>query len=432
MAVAPLLVIVDDTDDYISYGPASVTWNVSTLVNWFNGTGHVPGFASNSSGGTISMEFEGTSVAFFGITPSVNNSQILAVSIDGGEPTNTSYNDPNPPSYRQWYQSPTLTEGPHQITLSNLSGPSLDFAVVTVGNNSPLEGHVIIVDNEDPSITFEGDWQLNSTLSHSTQFPEGLAFHNSTQDSSAIGANLTFRFTGKDLAIYGTYTDLGLLALTFTLDGDSLSKTYPVISTSPQSGQQQQNFQFTSFDFLEPGNHTLVVNITDCVNQTFSFDYLTFTPAFSTMATMPNLTSVTGATGASDSGSSHSAKLSSRTGAIIGVLVGLAVLLNCAFFARRRWKRNSRDSYIYPFRRPRQNVGIFPLDNRTSAVSNATTRYGLSSYSPLYFVDRDVPHGSSTTFNPTRHTQPINGGEEFPPSYDESLSTGINRPTVVR
>ena len=305
----------------------------------------------------------GTSVAFFGLTPSDNNSQILAVSIDGSEPTNTSYNDPNPPSYRQWYQSPTLTEGPHQITLSNLSGPSFDFAVVTVGNNSPLEEQVIIVDSEDPLIKYGGNWHLNSGLSNSTQFPEGLAFHNSTQDSSTIGANMTFRFTGtlsypliiihlfllgQNLAIYGTYIDQGLLTLTFTIDGDPLSKTYPVISTSPQSGQQQQNFQFTSFDFLEPGNHTLVVNITDCVNQTFSFDYLTYTPSFSTLATMPNLTSVTGTTGTSDSSSLHRDN-SPRTGAIIGgALVVLAALLICAFFTRRHRRKKFSDNHSKP------------------------------------------------------------------------------------
>jgi hypothetical protein len=135
-------------------------------------------------------------VALFGITPLANSSQTMAVSIDGSEPTNTSYNDPNPPSYRQWYQSPVLPEGSHKINLTNLTGTSLDFAVVTVGNNTPLAGQVVIVDNEDPSITFEGNWQLSDQSFNSTQFPNGLPFHNSTRDSSTIGDNLILRFTG--------------------------------------------------------------------------------------------------------------------------------------------------------------------------------------------------------------------------------------------
>jgi hypothetical protein len=138
----------------------------------------------------------GTSVAFFGITPLANSSQIFTVSIDGSEPTNTSYNDPNPPSYRQWYQSPTLKEGSHNISLSLLNGTALDFAVVTPGNDTPLEEQVLIVDNENPAITFKGNWSLNKGSFKSSQILDILPFQNTTQDSTTIGDNLTFLFTG--------------------------------------------------------------------------------------------------------------------------------------------------------------------------------------------------------------------------------------------
>lgn len=61
MTSVPFFIVVDDTDtSSISYGP--VDWNISTLVPWFNGTGHVSAFATNGSQfGTISMEFEGES-----------------------------------------------------------------------------------------------------------------------------------------------------------------------------------------------------------------------------------------------------------------------------------------------------------------------------------------------------------------------------------
>lgn len=121
---------------------------------------------------------------------------MLTVSIDGSEPTNTSYNDPNPPSYRQWYQSPTLTEGSHNISLGHIAGTSLDFAVVAVGQNTPLAGQIAIVDNEDPAITFNGNWKRTEWPLNSGQSPGGLPFHNSTQDSTTIGDNLTFHFTG--------------------------------------------------------------------------------------------------------------------------------------------------------------------------------------------------------------------------------------------
>ena len=138
----------------------------------------------------------GTSVAFFGITPSASSSQTLTISIDGGNPTNTTYNDPNPPSYRQWYQSPTLAEGSHNISISHLAGTSLDFAIVTVGQDTPLAKQVAIVDNENPAITFQGNWTQNNASFYSSQILFGLPFQNTTQDSTTIGDSLTFLFTG--------------------------------------------------------------------------------------------------------------------------------------------------------------------------------------------------------------------------------------------
>ena len=134
-------------------------------------------------------------MAFFGITPPAASSQILTVSIDGSKPTNTSYNDPNPPSYRQWYQSPTLTEGSHNISLS-LAETSLDFAIVTAGNDTPLAGQIAIADNDNPAITFQGNWKRSRASFNSSQIPDGLPFQNTTQDSTTIGDNLTFLFTG--------------------------------------------------------------------------------------------------------------------------------------------------------------------------------------------------------------------------------------------
>lgn len=383
---APLLIIIDDKrTDYISFGPTD--WNISTLAPWFNGTEQAPGFASQGSGqfGTISMNFQGesfvkclfelnrnllsgTSVAFFGVTPQVfNDSQILTVSIDGSQPTNTSYDDPNPPSYRQLYQSPTLSDGSHQISLSHLAGTSLDFAVVTVGNNTPLASQVAIVDNEDPLITFKGNWESREASFTSGQSPDGFPFHNSTQDSTTIGDNLTFSFTGtaccpthcngssfslgQSAAIYGIFnwSNLGLLTLTFIMDDSSLSRTFQVTATTPQFQSQlgqQQNFQFFSYDFLQPGNHTLVVNVTNCVNQTFSFDYITFAPSFSTLATRPNLTSLTD-TVSNDSSSSH--KLSAGAIAGIAIVVIIVSLGGVLFSRRQRRKKISQHSISEPF-----------------------------------------------------------------------------------
>ena len=139
----------------------------------------------------------GTSVAFFGVTPPVfPGSQNLTVSIDGNTPYNTSYGDPNPQSYRQWYQSPLLSDGSHNIELSHIAGTSLDFAVVTVGQDTPLSGQKVIVDNDDPGLTFNGSWRRSQDPFNSGPQPDGFPYHNTTHHTTDVGSSFTYHFTG--------------------------------------------------------------------------------------------------------------------------------------------------------------------------------------------------------------------------------------------
>lgn len=129
------------------------------------------------------------------------------------------------------------------------------------------------------------------------------------------------------------------MTLSFTLDGSELTRTFQVTSSTTQFQSrlgQQSNFEFFSYDFLTPGNHSLVVNVTDCINQTFSFDYITFQPSFSTLASMPNLTSLT--TGTPNSNSSRSFP----PGAIVGVIIAVIAIVGCAVLATRKWKQKKR------------------------------------------------------------------------------------------
>lgn len=140
----------------------------------------------------------GFSIAFVGTTPALASSQTILVSIDGGTPYETSYGDTTPPSYVQWYQSPILAEGIHTVMVDQLAGTSLDYAIVTVGPNTPLTGMQVIVDNEDPSIQWSSGWALNMEQFDSTFLPDGFAYQNSTRQSSAAGDTMAFRFQGTD------------------------------------------------------------------------------------------------------------------------------------------------------------------------------------------------------------------------------------------
>jgi len=191
--------------------------------------------------------------------------------------------------------------------------------------------------------------------------------------------------TGKSAAVYGifTWSNLGLISLTLTLDGEPTYQSYRVEANTPQFVSelgQQQNFIFYNYDFLESGDHTLIVNVTDCINQTFAFDFLTYTPTFSTLASMPNLTQ--GTTGGS---SGYQSSRKNSAGIVAGGIIGgiLLVLLFASIFIFRRRRKAKGDykpgmSHLQigiPLKSlPRCSVPFRPLTARSDSHPTHTTK----------------------------------------------------------
>ena len=149
------------------------------------------------------------------------------------------------------------------------------------------------------------------------------------------------------------------MAATYTLDGTSTSQTYSVTTRSPQfvaNDGEAANFIFFSSATLAAGDHILIINITQCVNQTFILDYITYTPSFSTLASMPNLTLLPTTTGSSTAiphGSPSSLTDGSQVetkkapvGAIVGgVLGGILFFVLIGFLLGYLRRRRSIDSF---------------------------------------------------------------------------------------
>lgn len=110
--------------------------------------------------------------------------------------------DPTPQSYLQWYQSPTLSEGKHTIHVDGLAGTALDYATITVGQNTSLSGKKIIVDNDDPAVHYSGNWIRNTSEFVPGGIPKGLPFRNSTHRSTTPGDTITFLFTGRSHTVW--------------------------------------------------------------------------------------------------------------------------------------------------------------------------------------------------------------------------------------
>ena len=197
------------------------TWVTTAMPRFYSNSATWPPFSSNSRGdtgqyGSFTLNFKGvysvntcihiqedmksclgTSVAFIGNTPNALSSQWAFVSIDGELEYNISYMDPAPPSARQWFQSPTLSDGTHTINVSRIAGTSIDFVVITAGQDTPLSGETLIVDDGDPSIAYRGEWKVNPNLYTSHDAPRvGLPYGNTTHQTSSVGASATFQFSG--------------------------------------------------------------------------------------------------------------------------------------------------------------------------------------------------------------------------------------------
>ncbi len=140
----------------------------------------------------------GISIAFIGNTPPSTMRQNFSVFIDDGSSYLTSY--PSQSAYMQWYTSPTLEEGTHTITITDMDGTDVDYALVGVSDQTTALGKDILVDSASDSIVWVGDWQTNTSILiptfedfHVVNYPLG----NSTKDSRTSGDNFSFQFTGR-------------------------------------------------------------------------------------------------------------------------------------------------------------------------------------------------------------------------------------------
>lgn len=146
----------------------------------------------------------GTSIAIFGETATADDgpmSENFTVTIDGGEAYTTSYDDPSPPSYRQWFQSPILSEGSHTIAFTNVIGtPSIDFAVINTTNSIPQQS-VIVDDSNLELISYTGaGWTTANTSFLLFQPPltsKVVPYGNSSHLTAEVGDSFSFNFTGS-------------------------------------------------------------------------------------------------------------------------------------------------------------------------------------------------------------------------------------------
>ncbi|KAF5378462.1 hypothetical protein D9615_007068 [Tricholomella constricta] len=375
-------ILIDSFSKSISLPPGSgiqqgVGFRDSSLIG---GSG-----IGNSVGFTVT--FEGISIAIFG---SAKNQ--LALSLDEGEKTILHVLKNS--SVHELYRSPTLQSGTHHVTLYNPSHSIVWFyyALVTPGNDTQVSDKRLVVDDNDPSIEYEGNWATSNTVISSTT-GDFHPFGGTTHDAQ-IGASAKFYFTGTSVFVYGP-SKSGLQA-TFSLDGDPRA----VASIDAQLWTSL----WYSVDGLDPGNHTLTMQMIKQGRhgELFSLDYIMYTPSFHSLATKPEpllRSSSSSSSSVSTSTSTmtpHAGHTPTRHSAIIGAVLGaIAVILLAGFIW---WKCVSKSIVpkLIPFPSTEQRTG---------------TTYGNGTAEKLTMRSRPMADQSASPEDPPSRSGGTPGGD---------------------
>jgi len=155
-----------------------------------------------------------------------------------------------------------------------------------------------------------------------------------------------------------------LLSATYSIDGKPFQQSYSVTTSSPEYVNKigdSSNFLFYAIDTISAGEHTLVIDITQCSNQSFILDYITYIPSFPTLGRLDNVTTTTSAkpsstggggsipnpitTTTSDQSSVHNVAAGAIVGGSVGGIFFIASIGLLIWFLRRRAKKKRRRAY---------------------------------------------------------------------------------------
>ncbi|KAF9051563.1 hypothetical protein BJ165DRAFT_1524492 [Panaeolus papilionaceus] len=420
-------VIVDNSDTSITYnGPSDIDRWYSVpndpLGFWYLYSEHHPLSIGTRYNMSVVVVFEGHSLAMMGIgawtRPSYLPSQ-LAISIDPGTSSNIQLPIPKMATsrtYQQFFQTPTLEEGQHSIHMQDPDWEALDFLLLGVGPNTNLQGKTLWVDNEDSQIQYYGtSWRRNSASFGAIFGTQITPVGNSTHQASTPGDLLSFTFYGTAVSLYGTYSwrNVSQLSIVFTLDDVQHPVSFSVTDFMGDYVSQRSdspNFLFFEAKNLTAAPHTLTMNLTKVENTTFHFDYLTYTPAFSTLATKPDLSMPLHPSSAAAPSPTFSLTGTANRGlpsgiiaaGVAGSLLLLFALVGFGFYVFRRYK--SCESMPTPF--SSDGTDLPPAYERKHIPSMAAHTPPIYAGSPATGDRKTLQSTLSTDFDTSHYTDP--------------------------
>ncbi|KAF5378460.1 hypothetical protein D9615_007062 [Tricholomella constricta] len=366
----------------------------------FQSTAYLGGtaLAFQSIVNTFNVSISGSSLALFGAT--FPNQHIPdtepKIIIDGGEPTDITINERT--SIGLLYRTPILPDTAHNITFINLP-LLLDYMEVTIEDGTPLPGQRIIVDDDDTSITYTGNWNRSENVliepaKNVSRVPVGGATHH------AFGASLVYKFNGVSLDDFsrahliraGTSVSVfgqsnlgpGTVLIDYFLDG--VNNLPPIVYGAKTPADP--NFLWYSRDSLAPAEHTLEMKIS---GPSFTLDYFLYTPSSGLLVTQSGtpqvpLTSVKPSPRATETSTPSSYPSKSHhvlIGAIVGAAVGSSVVgvalethTQTCFAISRTTRLLSVDPFPLP---ARQNIPYdLPFKIRIKRISHDAVHHQIA------------------------------------------------------
>lgn len=255
------------------------------------------------------------------------------------------------------YDSPVLSDGKHTLTYATASQkalPSFDYLTVTAGPSTPLRGQTLAVDDSDTSIVYSGNWSTTPPSSVVVDASSPL-YGNTAHWSSNIGNSLEFQFTGRlllqrndiilqlieikigsSISVYGILANLSTnenITAAYIIDG--ISKVQSIPQGTLNSLPMVELFHAD----VQPGDHTLFVNITEIqITQAIGIDFVAYNASFDTIAPASTASSTSSALG-----SSRSLRVGAKVGISVGVLAAIMLATLCMVLWRRRSLRNPKN-----------------------------------------------------------------------------------------
>ncbi|TFK31633.1 hypothetical protein BDQ12DRAFT_693806, partial [Crucibulum laeve] len=334
---APRKVVVDDTDSSINYvGDGWFQDHGSTDNSGNFGPTYQHTLHGTKSNASLSYSFSGSNIQVYGTTAIHNNSGVLdpwfECFIDGIRIDNSSFTFVE----NNWVlcQAPKpFTDGKHELTVNITSAGTtfwFDDIQYVPSPDVPLDTTTILIDDSDPAIVYDNQWQ---------------ALGGTSRMTTKTGGSMTFNFTGKSIswvAFIPTELPHTSSSATYSIDGGPPS-TFILNGLSPQSITIYNQIFFTTPD-LTPGPHNITVTNRGSGSTTpLAIDYLLVTNA-----SMPNTSNRDPSSTGSDPSQSSSpaqnnsgAPIGAIVGGVVGGLVLTAVLLGLLFFWRRRRRQDN-------------------------------------------------------------------------------------------